>query len=128
MRWGNEADAWAAVSVCKAAPPELLLPRFIRPRDLLRQCYFFEEIRKPRLKFREDQANPAHNIVCRRLMGPQRENLNRKLEGKRPQNQLSLVELQVTKDQAGARADGIFAAFERRVHQSAGRLRAGGHT
>jgi hypothetical protein len=33
MRWGNEeVEAWAVGSVCKAAPPGMLLPGFIRPR------------------------------------------------------------------------------------------------
>lgn len=61
MRWGNEEDdAWAAVSVCKAAPPEMLLPGVIRRTLLHRQydgCVKFVDVP---LKFPARKPDSAH--------------------------------------------------------------------
>jgi hypothetical protein len=52
----------------------------------------------------------------------ERKKLNREGKRERAEDEPSIVEFEIAEDEAGAATDGILAPFQRRIHQSAGRL------
>jgi hypothetical protein len=79
MRCGKDAAEWAAVPVCKVAPPEMLSGRFYTPGGFPRQRVGGAKKRarpkkQNRLQYRLAVAEKNSHILLRRLLGEQRTN------------------------------------------------------
>jgi hypothetical protein len=73
-------------------------------------------------KLGDDETDTTDDIVRRGFVRSKGKKLNREGKRERAEDEPTIVEFDITENEAGAATDGILAALQRRLHKSSSRL------